>query len=280
MFWGQPKTLAPHKLHVRKTVVLICGKRVKTEAVVSLGLIDTKNQKHYLFEATPNITQQLQTLNSLAGSPSNFGGIFLTHAHMGHYSGLMFLGKEALGGELVPVYALPKMRQYLNTNGPWEQLISEKNIALQALTASKEETISEEIKVTPIQVPHRDEYSETVGYMIKGPNKTALFIPDIDKWERWEMAIESYIQQVDYAFLDATFFDGSELPNRDMAAIPHPFVRESLARFEPLETKEKKKIYFIHFNHTNPLLKENSQESKEVRAKGYHIARSGLEISL
>ena len=116
--------------------------------------------------------------------------------------------------------------------------------------------------------------------MIKGPNKTALFIPDIDKWERWEMAIESYIQQVDYAFLDATFFDGSELPNRDMAAIPHPFVRESLARFEPLETKEKKKIYFIHFNHTNPLLKENSQESKEVRAKGYHIARSGLEISL
>lgn len=277
---GTAQDAGSPQIACKKNCCIDFWKTGKTEAVVSLGLIDTKNQKHYLFEATPNITQQLQTLNSLAGSPSNFGGIFLTHAHMGHYSGLMFLGKEALGGELVPVYALPKMHQYLNTNGPWEQLISEKNIALQALTASKEETISEEIKVTPIQVPHRDEYSETVGYMIKGPNKTALFIPDIDKWERWEMAIESYIQQVDYAFLDATFFDGSELPNRDMAAIPHPFVRESLARFEPLETKEKKKIYFIHFNHTNPLLKENSQESKEVRAKGYHIARSGLEISL
>ncbi|MDG1053925.1 MAG: MBL fold metallo-hydrolase [Flavobacteriaceae bacterium] len=277
---GTAQDAGSPQIACKKNCCIDLWKTGKTEAVVSLGLIDTKNQKHYLFEATPNITQQLQTLNSLAGSPSNFGGIFLTHAHMGHYSGLMFLGKEALGGELVPVYALPKMRQYLNTNGPWEQLISEKNIALQALTAFKEEKISEKIKVTPIQVPHRDEYSETVGYMIKGPNKTALFIPDIDKWERWEMAIESYIQQVDYAFLDATFFDGSELPNRDMAAIPHPFVIESLARFEPLETKEKKKIYFIHFNHTNPLLKENSQESKEVRAKGYHIARSGLEISL
>jgi len=252
----------------------------QSEAVVALGLIDSTNQKHYLFEATPNITQQLQDLNSIAGNTSSFGGVFLTHAHMGHYSGLLFLGKEALGGQYVPVFALPRMRQFLRNNGPWEQLISEKNIALRPLVASKNEKISEKIEITPIQVPHRDEYSETVGYWIKGPHKTALFIPDIDKWERWDTAIESLIQKVDYALLDATFFDGNELPNRDMSKIPHPFVTESLARFDSLEANEKAKIYFIHFNHTNPLLKENSQASKEVRAKGYHIARSGLELSL
>ena len=252
----------------------------QSEAVVALGLIDSTNQKHYLFEATPNITQQLQDLNSIAGNTSSFGGVFLTHAHMGHYSGLLFLGKEALGGQSVPVFALPRMRQFLSNNGPWEQLISEKNIALRPLVASKNEKISEKIEITPIQVPHRDEYSETVGYWIKGPHKTALFIPDIDKWERWDTAIESLIQKVDYALLDATFFDGNELPNRDMSKIPHPFLIESLARFDSLEANEKAKIYFIHFNHTNPLLKENSQASKEVRAKGYHIARSGLELSL
>lgn len=252
----------------------------QSEAVVALGLIDSTNQKHYLFEATPNITQQLQDLNSIAGNTSSFGGVFLTHAHMGHYSGLLFLGKEALGSQSVPVFALPRMRQFLRNNGPWEQLISEKNIALRPLVASKNEKISEKIEITPIQVPHRDEYSETVGYWIKGPHKTALFIPDIDKWERWDTAIESLIQKVDYALLDATFFDGNELPNRDMSKIPHPFVTESLARFDSLEANEKAKIYFIHFNHTNPLLKENSQASKEVRAKGYHIARSGLEFSL
>lgn len=252
----------------------------QSEAVVALGLIDSTNQKHYLFEATPNITQQLQDLNSIAGNTSSFGGVFLTHAHMGHYSGLLFLGKEALGGQSVPVFALPRMRQFLRNNGPWEQLISEKNIALRPLVVSRNEKISEKIEITPIQVPHRDEYSETVGYWIKGPHKTALFIPDIDKWERWDTAIESLIQKVDYALLDATFFDGNELPNRDMSKIPHPFVTESLARFDSLEANEKAKIYFIHFNHTNPLLKENSQASKEVRAKGYHIARSGLELSL
>ena len=252
----------------------------KSEGVVSLGLVDAKNQQHYLFEATPNITQQLQDLNSFAGNTSSFGGIFLTHAHMGHYSGLMFLGKEALGGQSIPVYALPKMRDYLSNNGPWEQLISEKNIALQPLAELKEKKLSPEIAVTPIQVPHRDEYSETVGYLIKGPSKTALFIPDIDKWEKWDTPIESLIKKVDYAILDATFFDGNELPNRNMAKIPHPFVSESLARFDSLRATEKDKVYFIHFNHTNPLLKANSQASKEVRAKGYHIARSGLELNL
>ena len=252
----------------------------QSEAVVALGLIDSKTQMHYLFEATPNITQQLKDLNSIAGDSSSFGGVFLTHAHMGHYSGLLFLGKEALGGQSVPIFALPKMRQFLRNNGPWEQLISEKYIALKALVASKKEKISDQVEITPIQVPHRDEYSETAGYWIKGPHKTALFIPDIDKWERWDTAIESLIQKVDYALLDATFFDGEELPNRDMSKIPHPFVTESLARFDSLEANEKAKIYFIHFNHTNPLLKVNSQASKEVRAKGYQIARSGLELSL
>lgn len=252
----------------------------KSEAVVALGLIDSSNEKHYLFEATPNITQQLQDLNSIAGNTSSFGGVFLTHAHMGHYSGLLFLGKEALGGQSVPVYALPKMLQFLSHNGPWEQLIREKNIALRHLVASKEEKVSPQIEITPIQVPHRDEYSETAGYLIKGPGKTALFIPDIDKWERWDTAIESLIKKVDYALLDATFFDGNDLPNRDMTKIPHPFVTESLARFDSLAASEKAKIYFIHFNHTNPLLKVNSQASKEVRTKGYHIARSGLELSL
>ena len=146
------------------------------------------------------------------------GGV-LTHAHIGHYSGLMFLGKEALGGKNIPVYSFPKMREYLETNGPWEQLVSENNIVLNTLTAAGL-TLSEHLEIVPFTVPHRDEYSETVGYTIVGPNKTALFIPDIDKWERWETSIEELIKKVDYAFLDATFYDGSELPNRDMNAIP------------------------------------------------------------
>ena len=258
-----------------------CKMRWKTgkkEAVVALGVIDQKYDRHYLFEATPDIGQQLHDL-AQAGGTSQLGGVFLTHAHIGHYSGLMFLGKEALGGKNIPVYSFPKMREYLETNGPWEQLVSENNIVLNTLTGNTL-TLSENLKIVPFTVPHRDEYSETVGYTIIGPNKTALFIPDIDKWERWETSIKELIKKVDYAFLDATFYDGSELPNRDMNTIPHPFVVESMERLSSLSPEDKKKVYFIHFNHTNPLLNENSTAVKTVQANGFQIARKGLKLAL
>ena len=200
-------------------------------------------------------------------------GIFLTHAHIGHYTGLMYLGKEATDAQNIPVYVMPRMEDFLKSNGPWDQLVKRKNITLQKMSPNKSVPISDSISVTPILVPHRDEYTETVGYRIKGPKKSALFIPDIDKWERWDQDIINEIKQVDYAFLDATFFSGKEINNRDISHIPHPFVIESLEKFKKLSLSEKNKIVFIHFNHTNPLLDEESQESDYVIRQGYNIGR-------
>jgi pyrroloquinoline quinone biosynthesis protein B len=126
--------------------------------------------------------------------------------------------------------------------------------------------------VTPFLVPHRDEYSETVGYMIAGPNKKALFIPDIDKWEKWDRSIATELSKVDYAFLDATFYDGEEL-NRDMSEIPHPFIVETMQLLKELPSSEKNKIHFIHFNHTNPVLDSNSAQARAVVQAGFHLAR-------
>lgn len=251
-----------------------------TERVVSLGIIDRKDKKHYLLEATPNIAQQLYHLTEESAVKSKLKGVFLTHAHMGHYSGLLQFGKEAFGGKNIPVYAAPRFSKFLTTNGPWDQLIRENNIELRSSQPNKTIELSAELTVKSLLVPHRDEYSETVGYLIEGPQKKALFIPDIDKWERWETPIEELIALVDYAFLDATFFDGTELPNRDMNEIPHPFVVESMRRFEQLPTNEKEKVYFIHFNHTNPLLQKNSLESQLVASKGFNVAQSGMKFDL
>ena len=245
--------------------------------VVSLGLADLKFGKKYLFEATPDLTTQMKALKNFGHNDAKEtpDGIFLTHAHIGHYTGLMYLGKEAMNANEVPVYAMPGMKLFLENNGPWSQLVTNHNIVLQEIKGQKEVSLTEHLSVKPLKVPHRDEYSETVGYVINGPNKRALFIPDIDKWEKWQLDIIEEIKNVDFAFLDATFFDGEEINNRDIAQIPHPFIIESMKKFETLPTEEKNKIIFIHFNHTNPVLNPQSEASKRVLEKGFGIARIG-----
>lgn len=243
--------------------------------IISLGLFDSKNNKTYLFEATPDIATQMKTITNYKqqGTKETVDGIFLTHAHIGHYTGLMFLGKEAMDAKNVPVYVMPKMKDFLINNGPWNQLITRQNVKLFEIENEKGVQLSESIKVTPVLVPHRDEYSETVGYKIKGPNKSALFIPDIDKWDKWDKNIINEIKQVDYAFLDATFYSGKEINNRDISQIPHPFIIESIEKFKALSSTEKNKIIFIHFNHTNPVINPNSKESKLVIQQGFRIGK-------
>ena len=250
--------------------------------VVSLGIIDPVNGKRFLFEATPDISSQVKLLNqALSGQKGNaLDGIFLTHAHIGHYAGLMFLGREAMNSKEVPVYAMPKMKMFLENNGPWSQLITLNNIRINQLSEGKWESISPALKVKPILVPHRDEFSETVGFIIEGPRKKILFIPDIDKWEKWRTDIVSLIKEVDHALIDGTFFSASEVGNRNIAEIPHPLVQESLQLFDSLSPREKEKIIFIHFNHTNPLLNEKSDESRLVKSKGFKIATIDLRIAL
>lgn len=243
--------------------------------VVSLGLVDTENHKTYLFDATPDIGRQMKRLTNYENESDNeiVDGIFLTHAHIGHYTGLMYLGKEALDAKNIPVYAMPKMKKFLTHNGPWNLLVDRKNIIINELQNEKTIELSKSIQVTPILVPHRDEFSETVGYRIKGSNKSALFIPDIDKWEKWDKKIIDELANVDYAFLDATFYSGKELQNRDITQIPHPFIVESFEQFKGLSEEEKRKIIFIHFNHTNPIINPNSIEAKSVIEKGFRIAK-------
>ena len=138
-------------------------------------------------------------------------------------------------------------------------------------------SLNERIKIIPFLVPHRDEFSETIGYEITINNKSLIFIPDIDKWEKWETNITELIKKVDYAFLDATFYKNGEL-KRDMSEIPHPFVEESMELFSSLSDADKQKIHFIHFNHTNPLLIEESSAQKEVFEKGFNLAKEGQVI--
>ena len=256
-----------------------CCENIKQDKyVTSLMLMNNENNESFLFDASPDINKQLNFMGDRI--KKDLKGIFLTHAHIGHYTGLMYFGREALNSKLVNVYAMPRMKKFLEENGPWSQLVSLQNISIIELNNESKISIDSNVIVQPVEVPHRAEFSETVGYKIYGPNKTALFIPDIDKWYLWEKSIIEEIKQVDYAIIDATFYDSKEVNYRDISEIPHPFVTESMDLFDSIDIKEKNKIYFIHLNHTNPLINKDSDQYKLVRNKGYNVAEEGMKLNL
>lgn len=234
--------------------------------VTCLAIVDPVSGEKWLMEATPDFIYQYHMLDSIL--PGVLSGIILTHAHMGHYSGLLHLGREALDAKGIPVYAMPRMKLFLENNGPWSQLAELGNISIQTIAADEPVRLNSRITVTPITVPHRDEFSETAGFIIQGPSKKVLFIPDIDKWEKWERDIVQVMEEADRAFLDGTFYSESELPGRNMSEIPHPFVPESMKLLESV----KSKVCFIHLNHTNPLLDKESGEYLSVAKAGFCIA--------
>lgn len=244
--------------------------------VVSLALVDPKTNQWWLFEATPDMDKQLQYFHEITNGKYPYlpQGIFLTHAHMGHYTGLMLLGREALGSKNVEVYSLPKMADYLKNNGPWSQLVALDNITIQPTYFDQPVHLNERISVTSFQVPHRDEYSETAGFRITTRKRNYLFIPDIDKWSKWDEDLVEIVNSVDFAFLDATFFQADELPNRAMSEVPHPYVAETMELLKKESRMTKGRIHFIHFNHTNPLLFNNEARIKVLQS-GFRLAEQG-----
>ena len=248
------------------------------EKVASIGIVDPKTGQSWLIDATPDFASQLHILENI--HKTKLSGIFLTHAHIGHYSGLLQLGREVMGAEDMPVYAMPRMKSFLYENSPWNQLLSLENIKIIDLKNSKEIKLSSQLYIEPFLVPHRDEFSETVGYRVVSNKKSLVYIPDIDKWSKWDQDIFQVVLHSDFALLDGTFYSSDEIPHRDMSEIPHPFIIETMDLLDNMNSKNRKKIYFIHFNHSNPAINYTSSVSNIIRSKRFNIATEGLKLNL
>jgi len=246
----------------------------------SIAVVNSDLKKYILFEATPDITFQLNNLKKNIFDEFLLPeSIYITHAHIGHYTGLIYFGREALGAKDQIVRVLPRMSNFLQNNGPWSQLVDINNIKIKEINFGLSTKELTNIHITPFQVPHRDEYSETAGYIIEGKNKKALFIPDIDKWEKWDRDLSQIAKEFDFLLIDATFYDSKEI-NRDINEIPHPLVTETIDLLSGLNRENRSKVYFIHMNHTNMMLDPNSELSKLVTSKGFNIARLGQKLYL
>jgi len=247
----------------------------RRERVASLGLIDDTADRRFLIDATPDLPSQVDSLNA-GRTPSDprrpVDGILLTHAHVGHYAGLMYLGREALGAHAVPVYATARMAAFLRDNAPWLLLVAQANIEIRTLEPGREVALTPALRVTARAVPHRDELSDTVAFVVRGPRGSLLYLPDIDKWERWDRPLEDELAAVDLAFIDGTFSAADEIPGRSLAEIPHPLVGETVARLRS-RPQLASRVWFIHLNHTNRLLWDPAALGS--LSGGFHVAKDG-----
>lgn len=254
--------------------------------VSSLAVVDPAGDRTWLIDATPDLREQLERVRELRGGApdgidrSPVDGVLLTHAHIGHYTGLAFFGFEALHTQGLPVYCTQRMADYLRANGPWSQLVELGNIDLRIIRPGERFDLSPELRVTPLAVPHREEFSDTVGFIVSGPRATLLYIPDTDPWAAWDPPIEQLLGGVDVALLDGTFYSGRELPGRDLTRIGHPLIVDSMDRLEPLMRGGRLRVLFTHLNHSNPALDPADEAWAEIDRRGFGILAEGAEIPL
>ena len=240
--------------------------------VASLGLVDPAAGKRFIVDATPDFGDQM---DALGGRPD---GILLTHAHVGHYLGLAQLGREVLGAREVPVYCTPSMAAFLRGNKPWSRLVALENISIREVAPGSEVTLTESLRAMPMRVPHRDEDSDTVAWLIRGPARSILWLPDIDKWEKWDRSLPALLDDPALtAFVDGTFASADEIPGRSIAEIPHPLASETAAILAGTPAKDR--VYLVHLNHTNRLLWD-AEARAALEARGIGVAQEGQRIPL
>ncbi len=246
-----------------------------------LALLDGKRKQSFVIDAGPDFPAQLYDLPHTwprEGKPVD--GIFLTHAHVGHYTGLMHLGRAVMNSSRVPVYCSQQMAVFLRTNGPWSLLVKLGNIELHPIRPGAKIQLTPGLAVEPLSVPHRAEFTDTFAYLVTGPSRRLLFLPDIDRWQQLKPPIDQLIERVNIALLDGTFYSSDDLPGRDMSKIPHPPIAETADLLQKIADRGDRKIIFIHLNHSNLLLDEDRRLLSQLRGRGYDIAEEGMQFDL
>lgn len=257
----------------------------RVEYPACLGVVDRRfaAPKLLMVEATPRIEEQVALLHQLAAVSGRgrapVDAVMVTHAHIGHYLGLALFGREVVGAKDLPVWCSPRFADYLRGHGPWKQLVELGQIDVRAFAVGAPFEPWPGVSVQALQVPHRDEFSDTMAYRISGPNRTALFVPDVDAWSKVPGLLDRLLDGVDVAYLDATFYDGSELPGRSLDEIPHPLMTRTMDRLQEQAEAHPGRLRFLHLNHTNPALHDAGLRA-QIEARGFAVAVMGERVVL
>lgn len=252
----------------------------------ALGVVDRRGDEParlLLVEATPRIEEQVALLHQLAGVRGRgrrpVDAVLTTHAHLGHYLGLAWFGREVADARQVPVHCSPRFAAFLREHAPWRQLVALEQITPVPFAVGTRFEPWPGLAVDAFAVPHRDEFSDTMAFVIRGPSRAVLFVPDVDAWEREAGLLERLLAGVDVAYLDGTFFDGRELPDRDLAEIPHPLMTRTMELLAVRARERPGALRFLHLNHSNPALHDAAVRAR-IEAAGFALAAQGERVAL
>lgn len=245
------------------------GPEVAVQRTASSLLVTAPSGATFLFDASPDIVKQSR---GSSFDPNTLSGVLLTHGHMGHYIGLAHFGNEAAATDRVACFGTHSMFRFLSRNEPWKTLFVREHLVYNVLVPGVETQVDETLSVTAHLVPHRAEFTDTVGYVVTNlvAGGSILYLPDIDRWDAWPQA-RSVVSNVDIAFLDASFSSADEVPGRNIEDMPHPLVPDTVALFMGLDTQ----IVLTHINHSNSLGASEHLVTRDAIRNGFLVAYDG-----
>ncbi len=254
--------------------------------IASIAIVVPSTGRRFLVDATPDLREQIQRLPAVGPRPHGrvdrapVDGVLLTHAHVGHYLGLAYLGFEAVHTSKLPVRATPRMAAFLRANAPWSRLLARDEIDLREMSPGVAFDLDTGVRVTPFAVPHRDEDSDTVGFRIEGPRRTIAYVPDTDTWATWGKTARDSLAACDVALLDGTFFAADELPGRDVKTIGHPLIVATMDLLQEDVRSGRLLVFFTHLNHSNRALDPRGPERRAILGRGFALAQEGQRLPL
>ena len=194
----------------------------------SMG-IKFEDSSTHLFDATRNLGDQLNIWQE--NLPSH---VWLTHAHFGHVDGLGLFGRETIGAKGIILHVSKQMQELIQATPQWAIMLEQGVFTLEVFATGEEISVESET-IIPLLVPHRDELSDMHAFIIRGKEKSLLYLPDHDTWEETLSLygcklIREWFEKfnIDTAFIDGTFWSQHELSGRSQEEVPHPLLAKQL----------------------------------------------------